>query len=80
MRDRLDALVAVGDDDPHSPLHRINAPERCPTIFRWRGVGVRRGRRWKSPEADLRQRKYIGTRRKTFSLLLLVEGFSRRGV
>ena len=23
MRDRLDALVAVGDDDPHSPLHRI---------------------------------------------------------
>ena len=25
-------------------------------------------------------RKYIGTRRKTFSLLLLVEGFSRRGV
>ena len=57
-----------------------SAPERCPTIFRWRGVGVRRGRRWKSPEADLRQRKYIGTRRKTFSLLLLVEGFSRRGV
>ena len=23
MRDRLDALVDVGDDDPHSPLHRI---------------------------------------------------------
>ena len=28
MRDRLNALVAVGDDDPHSPLHRIKTGAR----------------------------------------------------
>ena len=30
MRERLDALVAVGDDDPHSPLHRIKTGSSSP--------------------------------------------------
>jgi len=32
MRDRLDALVAVGDDDPHSPLHRIKTGSSSPSV------------------------------------------------
>ena len=32
MRDRLDALVAVGDDDPHSPLHRIKSGSSSPSV------------------------------------------------
>ena len=32
MRDRLDALVAVGDDDPHSPLHRIKTGSSNPSV------------------------------------------------
>ena len=32
MRDRLDALVDVGDDDPHSPLHRIKTGSSNPSV------------------------------------------------
>ena len=32
MRDRLDALVAVGDDQPHSPLQRIKASSSNPSV------------------------------------------------
>ena len=32
MRDRLDALVAVDDDQPHSPLHRIKASSSNPSV------------------------------------------------
>ena len=32
MRDRLDALVAVGDDHPHSPLHRIKTGSSNPSV------------------------------------------------
>ena len=32
MRDRLDALVAVGDDHPHSPLHDIKAGTSSPSV------------------------------------------------
>ena len=32
MRDRLDALVAVGDDHPHSPLHQIKASSSNPSV------------------------------------------------
>ena len=32
MRDRLDALVAVGDDDPHSPLRRIKTGSSNPSV------------------------------------------------
>ena len=32
MRDCLDALVAVGDDDPHSPLHRIKTSPSNPSV------------------------------------------------
>ena len=32
MRDRLDALVAIGDDDPHSPLHRIKTGLPNPSV------------------------------------------------
>ena len=32
MRDRLDALVAVGDDQPHSPLQRIKANSSNPSV------------------------------------------------
>ena len=32
MRDRLDALVAVGDDDPHSPLHRTKSGSSSPSV------------------------------------------------
>ena len=32
MRDRLDALVAVGDDQPHSPLQRITASASNPSV------------------------------------------------
>ena len=32
MRDRLDALVAVDDDQPHSPLHRIKASTSNPSV------------------------------------------------
>ena len=31
-RDRLDALVAGGDDDPHSPLHRIKTGSSSPWV------------------------------------------------
>ena len=34
MRDRLDALVAIGDDHPHSPLHQIKASSSNP-VGRW---------------------------------------------
>ena len=32
MRERLDALVAVGDDHPHSSLHRIKASSSNPSV------------------------------------------------
>ena len=32
MRDRLDALVAVGDDHPHSPLHGIKTGTSSPSV------------------------------------------------
>ncbi len=32
MRDRLDALVAVDDDQPHSPLNRIKASSSSPSV------------------------------------------------
>ena len=32
MRDRLDALVAVGDDQPHSPLHGIKTGTSSPSV------------------------------------------------
>ena len=32
MRGRLEALVAVGDDDPHSPLHRIKTGSSSPSV------------------------------------------------
>ena len=32
MRTRLDALVAVDDDQPHSPLHRIKASSSNPSV------------------------------------------------
>ena len=32
MRDRLDALVAVGDDHPHSPLHAIKTGTSSPSV------------------------------------------------
>ena len=32
MRNRLDALVAVDDDQPHSPLHRIKASSSNPSV------------------------------------------------
>ena len=32
MRDRLDALVAIGDDHPHSPLHQIKASSSNPSV------------------------------------------------
>ena len=32
MRERLDALVAVGDDDPHSPLHHIKTGSSNPSV------------------------------------------------
>ena len=32
MRDRLAALVAVGDDQPHSPLPRITASASNPSV------------------------------------------------
>ena len=32
MRDRLDALVAVSDDHPHSSLHRIKASSSNPSV------------------------------------------------
>ena len=32
MRDRLDALVVVSDDHPHSPLHRIKASSSNPSV------------------------------------------------
>ena len=32
MRDRLDALVAVDDDQPHSPLNRIKASSSNPSV------------------------------------------------
>ena len=32
MRNRLDALVAVVDDQPHSPLHRIKASSSNPSV------------------------------------------------
>lgn len=32
MRDRLDALVDVGDDDPHSPLHHIKTGSSNPSV------------------------------------------------
>ena len=32
MRDRLDALVDVGDDDPRSPLHRIKTGSSNPSV------------------------------------------------
>ena len=40
MRDRLDALVAVGDDDPHSPLHHIKTSSSNPSVGR-RAVNFR---------------------------------------
>ena len=32
MRDRLDELVAVGDDQPHSPLHGIKTGTSSPSV------------------------------------------------
>ena len=32
MRDRLDALVDVGDDDPHSPLHHLKTGSSSPSV------------------------------------------------
>ena len=32
MRDRLDALIAVDDDQPHSPLNRIKASSSSPSV------------------------------------------------
>ena len=32
MRDRLDALIAVDDDQPHSPLHHIKASSSSPSV------------------------------------------------
>lgn len=34
MRDRLDALIAVDDDQPHSPLNRIKASQPAEPIGR----------------------------------------------
>ncbi len=32
MRERLDALFAVDDDQPHSPLNRIKASSSSPSV------------------------------------------------
>ena len=32
MRERLDALIAVDDDQPHSPLNRIKASSSSPSV------------------------------------------------
>lgn len=34
MRDRLDELVAVGDDEPHSSLHGIKTGTSSPSVGR----------------------------------------------
>ena len=49
MRDRLDALIAVDNDQPHSPLHRIKASSSNPSV----------GGTFRVPSADLRLRSRV---------------------
>ena len=42
MRDRLDALIAVGADHPHSPLHQIKG-QLVEPVGRWHEAGFWRG-------------------------------------
>ena len=42
LRDRLDALVAVGDDDPRSPLHRKLVEARLDDMLKAQRQAVHR--------------------------------------
>ena len=61
MRDRLDALVAVGDDDPHSPLHGIKTGTSSPSVGGHEtasgAAGIDRGDRRAGHRRELGQRE-----------------------
>ena len=61
MRDRLDELVAVGDDQPHSPLHGIKTGTSSPSVGGMKrllgAAGIDRGDRRAGHRRELGQRQ-----------------------